>query len=167
MKHRYPISRKSRVQDPQVPPGMLVQPLILLCYSLSKMKRILIGLFTISLFSQPPVTVKIPLWNPSTQQTAYASFGQGIQLINGVLTFTAPAAFNYADGETPAGALDGNNAVFTLAHTPNPAASLALYRNGQLDKAGVDFTLNGPTVTFLAGAIPQPGDLLVAQQYRY
>ncbi|HXA48949.1 MAG TPA: hypothetical protein VNV86_01525, partial [Candidatus Acidoferrum sp.] len=69
-------------------------------------------------------------------------------------------AFN--DNETPAGLVDGANATFTLAAVPNPASSLVIYRNGVLQKVGQDYSLTANTITFLAGAAPQPGDTLLA-----
>jgi hypothetical protein len=72
----------------------------------------------------------------------------------------ASAAF--MDGETPAGVVDGANMVFTLSAAPDPAASLHLYRNGLLQKPGLDFTLSGSTLTFVAGAAPLGGDTLLA-----
>lgn len=75
---------------------------------------------------------------------------------------TATAIYGFVDAETPQGAIDGVNARFTLSSAPNPGGSLQLYRNGLLQRAGVDYTLSGNTVTFLAGALPQPGDTLVA-----
>ena len=72
----------------------------------------------------------------------------------------------FADAETPAGAVDGVNALYTVANTPQPAASLALYRNGVLMKPGVDFVLAGSNITFSADSVPQSGDLLTAN-YRY
>jgi hypothetical protein len=68
----------------------------------------------------------------------------------------------FVDSEVPGGVIDGVNANFTLANTPNPATSLVLFRNGVVQNPGVDYTLNGPTVQFLAGAVPQPGDSLTA-----
>jgi hypothetical protein len=68
----------------------------------------------------------------------------------------------FIDGEAPAGVVDGSNGTFTLANTPSPATSLALFRNGVVQKPGVDFTLTGSAVQFLAGAVPQPGDTLAA-----
>jgi hypothetical protein len=68
----------------------------------------------------------------------------------------------FRDGETPAGAVNGVNAVFTLAATPNPASSLLFYRNGLLMKNGIDYNLSGAQVTFMAGAVPQEDDILVA-----
>jgi hypothetical protein len=68
----------------------------------------------------------------------------------------------FVDGEAPAGLINGSNDTFTLANSPTPASSLALYRNGLLQQQGLDYTISGNTVTFLPGAIPQPGDTLLA-----
>ena len=68
----------------------------------------------------------------------------------------------FSDAEVPGGTIDGNNATFMLANSPSPAASLALFRNGMAQKPAVDYTLTGSTVQFLTGAVPQPGDTLMA-----
>ena len=69
---------------------------------------------------------------------------------------------NFTDGEVPSGAVNGANASFTLSAAPAPPTSLALYRNGVLQKTGLDYTLAGNTVQFTAASIPQNGDMLVA-----
>ncbi|MDX2154397.1 MAG: hypothetical protein SFV54_26890 [Bryobacteraceae bacterium] len=74
----------------------------------------------------------------------------------------AGAAAGFVDNEAPAGAVNGTNAVFTLANVPTPASSLMLYRNGLLQRSGVDYTISGNTVTFAAGAIPGTGDVVMA-----
>jgi hypothetical protein len=68
---------------------------------------------------------------------------------------------SFVDAEVPAGTLDGVNAAFTLANAPNPPSSVQLFRNGLLLRQGGDFSLSGSSLTFLAGAIPQPGDALL------
>lgn len=74
---------------------------------------------------------------------------------------------NFADNEVPSGTIDGSNLVFTLAHTPNPALSLELFKNGQeMIAGGADFTLATATITFTAGSKPQTGDTLIGS-YRY
>jgi len=89
----------------------------------------------------------------------------------------APASGpSFADQETPGGAMDGANTTFSLAHTPSPANSLILVRNGIVLHVGADYTLAGNTITFksftlpgdltFAAGIPQPGDILLAW-YRY
>jgi len=66
----------------------------------------------------------------------------------------------FYDQETPAGAMDGTNAVFTLAAAPNPASSLILTLNGLVQKVGADFTLASQTITTAAPL--NPGDILLA-----
>jgi hypothetical protein len=75
-------------------------------------------------------------------------------------------AGSFADAEIPAGAVNGANAVFTLASAPSPAASLELFRNGLLQRQGADYQISGNVVTFFLASIPQSGDLLVAS-YRF
>ena len=68
----------------------------------------------------------------------------------------------FQDAETPGGTIDGVNAAFTLVAAPNPAASLELTKNGIVQKAGLDYMLSGSTVTFVAGAEPLSGAVLLA-----
>lgn len=68
----------------------------------------------------------------------------------------------YADLEVPSGAVNGVNRDFVLSGIPLPAASLRLYRNGLLQRTGVDYTLAVDRVTFLPVATPQAGDILQA-----
>ena len=72
----------------------------------------------------------------------------------------------FVDMEAPSGAVDGVNVVYTLTGAPSPAASLHLFRNGLLQRPGVDYSLNGTTVTFNAVATPQTGDAVVASYRR-
>jgi hypothetical protein len=69
---------------------------------------------------------------------------------------------SFNDNETPGGLADGANAMFVLAAVPNPSGSLVLYRNGVLQKAGLDYSLAGNAIQFVPGAVPQPGDTLLA-----
>jgi hypothetical protein len=73
---------------------------------------------------------------------------------------STPPAF--VDSEAPAGIVDGSNGSFTIAAAPDPIASLTVYRNGLLQQAGSDYTFSGRTIQFVAAAIPQPGDSLLA-----
>ena len=68
----------------------------------------------------------------------------------------------FTDGEAPAGAVDGANITYNLAAVPNPATSLALFRNGIIQKQGLDYSLNGGTITFVSAATPQSNDILLA-----
>ena len=72
----------------------------------------------------------------------------------------------FADGEIPTGSINGTNTVFALTHTPDPAGSLTLYRNGLRMTNGVDYTLSASTVTFFVTSRPQTGDQLAAS-YRF
>jgi hypothetical protein len=76
------------------------------------------------------------------------------------------STLSFFDGDSPSGTLDGVNSQFTLSTVPNPASSLAVFRNGLLQKIGQDYTLNGQTLVFVSGATPQPGDTLLAS-YRF
>ncbi len=74
-------------------------------------------------------------------------------------------AVNFADQETPSGTINGSTTAFTLAHTPNPAASLTCFENGVAQRAaGADFTLATATMTY--GAAPATGATLICN-YRY
>lgn len=78
-------------------------------------------------------------------------------------TFTCGTVLTgtFADAEVPTGTINGSNVTFTLAHTPNPAASVKLFKNGQeLIAAGADFTLATATITMVSA--PATGDTLIA-----
>ena len=60
--------------------------------------------------------------------------------------------------ETPSGVINGVNTTFTLAQTPNPAASLMLYWDGIFQKQGDDYTLTENVIDMLAP--PDAGDVL-------
>jgi hypothetical protein len=68
----------------------------------------------------------------------------------------------FVDGDSLTGIVDGANTNFTVSAVPNPATSLALYRNGVLLKSVQDYTANGSAIQFVAAAAPQPGDTLMA-----
>ena len=68
---------------------------------------------------------------------------------------------SFTDGETPGGVANGTNTSFTTSVAPAPASSLALYRNGIMQKAGTDYSLSGNTVHFVAASTPQTGDTLL------
>ena len=73
------------------------------------------------------------------------------------------ATGNFADNTTPTGTCPTTN--LTLAHAPNPAASLNLFDNGQLLTAGgADYTLASSTIT-LVNSCPS-GSVFIAS-YRY
>lgn len=69
----------------------------------------------------------------------------------------AMAQASFIDRETPSGAIDDANAVYTLANTPI-AGSEHVFLNGFLMTVGVDYTISGVTITFTAP--PETGDTL-------
>jgi uncharacterized protein YoxC len=68
----------------------------------------------------------------------------------------------FVDAEIPSGATNGANTAFTLANPPAPTTSLTLFRNGILQRLGIDFTLSGSSITFAGGSVPQTGDYVRA-----
>ncbi len=74
---------------------------------------------------------------------------------------------SFSDAETPAGAQDGTNQTFTLAHTPASGSMPLVILNGVVQKWGADYTLTGKTITFSARlSAPQQADVLQVW-YRY
>lgn len=71
-------------------------------------------------------------------------------------------ASNFVFGEVPTGTIDGANATFVCASTPT-AGTQCFYKNGirQNVGAGLDYTFATATATFLAGNIPQTGDVIL------
>jgi hypothetical protein len=74
-------------------------------------------------------------------------------------TITTNAAF--IDAESPAGTLDGTNNAFTLAQSP-VSGSFSIFRNGLLQSLGIDYAINGQTITFLPKSVPRTTDILTA-----
>jgi hypothetical protein len=77
-------------------------------------------------------------------------------------TASAATGPSFTDGETPGGLVNGANTAFITIVAPTPSSSLALYRNGVMQKPGLDYTLNGNSVQFRAASTPQVGDTLLA-----
>lgn len=110
---------------------------------------------------------------PATGNAVCVAMPVGLQVVtlNGVTSFvltanTGSTGPNFADAEVPAGTVNGTTAAFTLAHSPSPASSLILQRNGVGLKQGLDYAVSGSNITFVAGAMPQAGDVLQCW-YRY
>jgi hypothetical protein len=99
--------------------------------------------------------------NPSGQvETAVGTLGNCV-FVDGTTGPCGGAMPKFFDAEVPGGAIDGVNTVFALQNPPS-SSSLLLIRNGLYLSAGVDYTLNGNTITFINGAQPEPGDTLTA-----
>jgi hypothetical protein len=69
---------------------------------------------------------------------------------------------SFVDHDSLTGIVDGSNVTFSLSGTPQPASSLAIFRNGVLLSAGEDYSANGSNIAFIPAAAPQPGDTLLA-----
>jgi hypothetical protein len=131
---------------------------------MSKLKLFGLGLITLALGAATLIN-PLQIKPPATGQFVLTS-------TNGVIAW-GPAltqVINFSDGEVPGNAINGANAVFTLAHgDTTTGTSLMLIRNGVVQTGGgVDYTLSatGTTITFVAASTPQTGDTLVAW-YRY
>lgn len=79
-------------------------------------------------------------------------------VLHAVATPPAPAPVLVAS--TPTGSIDGVNAVFTAAAPPVFVTS-----NGMVLQLGLDYSVGGSTITFVAAAIPQLGDTLQVFHY--
>jgi hypothetical protein len=100
--------------------------------------------------------------NSSNVATGVALSGDATLTNAGVLTLAAGVA-KYASfifGETPSGSVNGTNAAFTLANTPQ-SGTVRVYLNGMRQNAGVgnDYTISSGTVTFLTA--PSTGDVIL------
>lgn len=118
-------------------------------------------------FKVTPGTSAQVLLNTGTVMTPTTVSGDATISSSGVLTngSAIQRTAGFADEEVPSGTVNSSNVTFTLAHTPNPAASLKLFKNGDRLKAGGnDYTLATATITFVSA--PKTGDTLLAD-YRY
>ena len=103
--------------------------------------------------------------------------GPGIVLVDDPMgqTLTISVSPSYVPrvqwNETPDGAIDISNRIFTLEHTPFPSNSLMFFMNGVLQKSGssgtpCDYVLSGSTIMISSSLPPRFGDnLLVTYQY--
>lgn len=100
------------------------------------------------------------------QITFLSGIPQTGDILRASYRYLIPYGINFSDSETPAGVINGTNPTFTLSWRPNPSGSLLVLRNGISQVAGVQYTLSGNVITFLAGFIPNTGDW-VRVWYRY
>ena len=95
--------------------------------------------------------------------SSVTSLGSQVANLTSILNgLTSTTSVVFVDAESPSGAINGTNAVFTLSAPPVPPASLTLYRNGMVLRNGVDYTLAVSTITFAAPSVPKSGDYLEA-----
>jgi hypothetical protein len=60
--------------------------------------------------------------------------------------------------ETPSGAIDGSNTVFTLSSTPLEGEAVDVYLDGLKQIPGEDYSISGVTITFVVA--PAAGQTL-------
>lgn len=72
----------------------------------------------------------------------------------------------FVEGEVPTGLINGNNRVYTTAHTVNPTSSIEVYLGGQLmQSGGGDYTFSSTnTITFITA--PPTGSILLVNYRR-
>lgn len=65
-------------------------------------------------------------------------------------------------GELAGGTANGINTAFTCANTPVTGKEM-VFVNGLLQRSGtgMDYTISGANITFLAGSYPQTGDVVI------
>lgn len=106
---------------------------------------------------------QVPAWVFYKPNQGWTSW---VQAIYGTMIFDGFIWVSNFEGsvqaETPTGAANGTNKVFTLTYNPNPLASLSLYVNGvfQVPYNGVDYTIVGTTITLVVA--PNPGSTIYA-----
>jgi len=104
---------------------------------------------------------RVAFVNPQNQLDAVSGLASDCVRVDGS-SGPCGAATSFLDGDSPAGIVDGANTSFSLTGVPNPPESVSVFRNGLLQKPGLDYTIGGRTIQFVAAATPQPGDTLLA-----
>lgn len=98
---------------------------------------------------------------PSSAVPVWAAPGAGCSISTAGALSCAGTPFTLATpvvGEIPSGTVNGTNAAFTLANTPNSAYPLSVWIDGlHRFTENTDYTISGATITFASGAIPQTG----------
>jgi hypothetical protein len=101
----------------------------------------------------------------TSQTTTLTNLTTSVSTLSATVASLVPVP-TFVDFEIPAGSIDGTNPVFVLSAAPSPASSLVLHKNGMKLSAGGDYSISGNTILFAAGAVPQPGDLIVSSYRR-
>lgn len=118
-----------------------------------------------------PTNGQLLIGNAGAYSLATLTAGTGITVTNGTGTITISTSAltntNFVAKEVPTKqgggtAPDGTTTIYNLANTP-VAGSEHVYVNGVLQNpgAGNDYTISAAAITFLTGAIPQTGDVIL------
>jgi phage-related tail fiber protein len=118
-----------------------------------------------------PTNGQLLIGNAGAYSVAALTQGTGITITNGAGTITisttALTNTNFVAKEVPTKqgggtTPDGTTTIYNLANTP-VAGSEHVYVNGVLQNpgAGNDYTIASAAITFLTGAIPQTGDVVL------
>ena len=113
------------------------------------------------------LSANVLIGNGSDVATANPLSGDVTMTNTGVVSVAATIAkyANFIYGEVPTGAINGANAAFALANTPQ-SGTVRVYLNGvrQQVGAGNDYTISGGTVTF--NGAPTTGDIVLVDYVR-
>jgi uncharacterized protein YoxC len=112
------------------------------------------------------ITLPIPISDVAGLSAALNSINTSVTSINNTVAslsanITTLNGIALVSGETPAGPINGANLSFTVASSPINGL-ITVFRNGIRQAAGTDFSLSGRTLVFMATAVPQNGDILLA-----
>lgn len=127
-----------------------------------KLKYFLLGVVVSAalLFSQIPSSNFVAVWSGGKWYYLRADSTLKVDLANstiGVASVPAPAEAQEAWDN-----LAAPTTVFELSKLP---ISLKMYRNGILQRRGIDYTVSATTVTFLPASTPQKEDIVQAVYY--
>jgi len=103
--------------------------------------------------------ITAPCFGAQTSSTSSTSSDSSSTSDDGSSTSSGGGGGFDVFNEVPEGVVDGDNKVFTLANPP-ASGSLQLYVAGVRQTEGVDFTLDGATITFVEA--PLEGDSILA-----
>lgn len=125
---------------------------------------------------QPSLGFNERIWNPNNDGNVNGALGQDYcgtqeQWLNGCsildpLVCECEREAMMPVQETPAGAIDGTNRVFTLSQLPITPQSLLVFLNGVLQQQTSNYTIAGQTVTFSPLSTPRVPSNLVAYYWR-
>lgn len=117
-----------------------------------------------------PVVVTHDAHTATVSMPKASSTADGYLAASDFASFASAAGVHHVVGETPTGSVNGTdgtdgNATFTLAHTPIEG-SVEVVKTRAVMLAGIDYTVSGNKITFLAPQIPMAWEW-VRVNYRY